>query len=278
MFLSQFRSLFMSFALLGLAVSMPACSIFQKTEKELPDEPADKLYNEGLALQHRKDWKLAGDKFKEIDRIYSHTDWGRKALLMSAYSYYEARNYDEAVTAGRRFITLYPSSPDAAYAQYIVGSAYYDEIPDVSRDQARTEKALLTLMEIERRWPNSEYAKAARRKVEAARDNLAGREMEIGRYYLKQRNFVAAVNRFRVVVSQYQTTRHVEEALARLAECYLAMGIVNEAQTAAAILGHNFPDSQWYADTHKLIRSKGLEAREDKTSWLSQTFSKIVGR
>jgi outer membrane protein assembly factor BamD len=274
----QFRSILMLFALTGAVFTLPACSIFTKAEKEVPDEPADKLYNEGLALQHRKEWKKAGDKFTEIDRIYSHTDWGRKALLLAAYSYYENKSFEEAITAGRRFLTLYPSSPDAAYAQYIVGSAYYDEIPDVTRDQARTEKALLTLLEIERRWPQSDYAKAARRKVEAARDNLAGREMSIGRYYLNQRNYIGAVNRFRVVVSQYQTTRHVEEALARLAECYLAMGIVNEAQTAAAILGHNFPDSQWYADTYKLITSKGLEAREDKGSWISQSFKKLVGQ
>ena len=269
-----FRS-FLALTLLGLALS--GCSTFGKKD-DLPDEPADKLYNEGLALQARKDWKKAGDKFNEIDRIYAYTDYGRKALLLSAYSYYEAKNYEEAITAGKRFIQLYPTNPDAAYAAYLVGSAYYDEIPDVNRDQSRTEKAMGTLMEVERRWPQSEYAKAARRKIEAARDNLAGREMVVGRYYLNQRNYVGAVNRFRVVVSQYQSTRLVEEALARLAECYLAMGIVNEAQTAAAVLGHNFPESQWYKDTYKLMQSKGLEPREDKASYISTAFKAIIGR
>jgi outer membrane protein assembly factor BamD len=267
---------FRSFLATALIVTLSACSSIKKDD--LPDEPADKLYNEGLALQQRKDWKLAGDKFNEIDRIHSYTEWGKKALLMAAYSHYEAKNYDEAVTAGRRYLQLYPSSPDAAYAAFLVGSAYYDEIPDVNRDQTRTEKAMLALIEVERRWPQSEYAKAARRKVEAAKDNLAGREMVVGRYYLNQRNYVGAVNRFRVVVSQYQSTRLVEEALARLVESYMAMGIVNEAQTAAAILGHNFPDSKWYADSYKLIQSKGLEPREDKASWMSKTFKAVIGR
>jgi outer membrane protein assembly factor BamD len=267
--------------LLSLAfVSLPlaGCSIFSKDDPlaQAPDEPADKLYNEGLALQKRGDWKTAGDKFNEIVRISSYTEWGKKALLMAAYSYYVAKDYDASINAARRYVSQYPNSPDAAYAQYLMGSAHYDQIPDVHRDQSRTEKAFLTLLEVEKRWPNSEYAKAARRKIDAARDNLAGREMTIGRYYLERREYTAAINRFRVVVSQYQTTNQIEEALARLAECYLALGIESEAQTAAAILGHNFPESQWYKDTHKLMSSKGLEPREDKGSWISQAFKKIT--
>jgi outer membrane protein assembly factor BamD len=268
----KLRNILLILMIAFMSQAMVGCSIFSKADKEIPDEPADKLYNEGLALVHRKDYKTAAQKFKEIDRTHSYSEYGRKALLMQAYTSYEARLYEDAVIAGKRYMQLYPASTDAPYAQYLIGSAYFDEIPDVSRDQARTERALLTLAEIERRWPTSEYAAAAKRKIEAARDNLAGREMEIGRYYLKQRNFVASVNRFRVVVSQYQTTRHVEEALARLVECYMAMGIVNEAQTAAAILGHNFPDSQWYRDSYKLVQSKGLEPREDKESWISKVF------
>src|SRR5262249_7929833 len=159
--------------------------------------------------------------------------------------------------AARRYVTLHPGSPDAAYAQYIIGSAYFDQIPDISRDQGRTEKAIAALEEVSRKYPDSEYALNAKRKIEVARDQLAGKEMETGRYYLNRRDFTGAINRFKIVVTQFQTTRHVEEALERLTEAYLALGIASEAQTAAAVLGHNFPDSPWYADAYRLVKSKG---------------------
>ena len=149
-----------------------------------------------------------------------------------------------ASIAAKRYITLHPGSPDAAYAQYLIASSYFDEIPDVTRDQARTEKALAALEEVIRKYPTTEYADSAKQKIEVARDQLAGKEMEIGRYYLKKKDYTGAINRFKVVVTKYQTTRHVEEALMRLTEAYMALGIIDEAQTAAAVLGHNFPDSQ----------------------------------
>src|SRR5690349_12250282 len=181
---------------------------------------------------------------------------------MTAYARYEAREYDEAISAARRYVTLHPGSADAAYAQFIIGSSYYDQIPDTTRDQARTEKAIAALEEVSRKYPDSEYAQNAKHKIEVARDQLAGKEMDIGRYYQKKKDFPGAINRFKIVVTQFQTTRHVEEALMRLAECYMALGITGEAQTAAAVLGHNFPDSRWYADAYRLVKSNGLDPSE----------------
>ena len=157
---------------------------------------------------------------------------------MSAYAYYEGRDYDEAITAAKRYVTLHPGSPDAAYAQYLIGSSYFDQIPDISRDQARTERAVQALEEVARKFPNTEYAVSAKRKMDIARDTLAGKEMLIGRAYLEKKNFTGAINRFKIVVTQYQTTRHVEEALLRLTEAYMSLGVVQEAQTAAAVLEH----------------------------------------
>ena len=172
-------------------------------------------------------------------------------------------------------MTLHPGSPDAAYAQYLIGSSYYDQILDVSRDQARADKAINSLEEVIRKYPESEYSTAAKKKIDMARDQLAGKEMDVGRYYLNKRDFIGAINRFKVVVTQYQTTRHVEEALERLTEAYISLGIIDEAQTAAAVLGHNFPDSQWYKDAFNLVKAKGLEPTENKESWISRSFKKM---
>jgi outer membrane protein assembly factor BamD len=240
------------------------------------DDPADRLYNEGLFLLNSKhDTKAAAKKFEEVDRQHPYSEWARKSLIMSAYAYYEGREYDEAISAAKRYVTLHPGTSDAAYAQFLIGSSYFDQIPDISRDQGRTEKALNALEEVARKFPNSEYAGSAKKKLEVARDQLAGKEMTIGRYYQDKRDFTAAINRFKVVVTQYQTTRHVEEALMRLTELYMSLGIVGEAQTAAAVLGHNFPDSPWYKDAYNLVRSGGLEPREDPGSYISKAFKKI---
>ena len=177
------------------------------------------------------------------------------------------------VNSAKRYVTLHPGSPDAAYAQYLIGASYYDQILDVTRDQARTDKAIDALEEVVRKYPNSEYAIQAKKKIEIARDQLAGKEMEVGRYYLEHRDFIGAINRFKVVVTQYQTTRHVEEALVRLTESYVALGITDEAQTAAAVLGHNFPDSPWYKDAYNLVKKAGQEPNENKQSWISRAFS-----
>jgi len=242
-----------------------------------PDEPADKLYNEGLTLLNKKEYVDSAKKFEEVDRQHPYSDWGRKSLLMAAFAYYEGGKYDDTIMAAKRYVTLHPGSSDAAYAQYLMASAYFDQIPDVTRDQARTERAMQVLNEVVRKFPETEYAESAKKKVEVARDQLAGKEMMVGRFYLEKRNFIGAINRFKAVVTQYQTTRHVEEALMRLTECYMSLGIVPEAQTAAAVLGHNFPTSPWYQDAYKLVQSGGAEPRENKDSWISKAFKSITG-
>jgi outer membrane protein assembly factor BamD len=252
------------------------CSYFNKDEDYVSDDPADKLYNEGLfLLNNKQDYKEAAKKFDEVDRQNPYSDWARKALLMSAYSYYQAQEYTDCISSAQRYVTLHPGSPDAAYAQYLIGSSYYDQILDISRDQARADKAINALEEVVRKYPDSEYANAAKKKIDMARDQLAGKEMEIGRFYMDKRDFIGAINRFKVVVTQYQTTRHVEEALERLTECYIALGIIDEAQTAAAVLGHNFPDSDWYKDAYKLVKNAGGEPNENKDSWISRSFKKM---
>jgi outer membrane protein assembly factor BamD len=274
------RTLIRLLLLLPILAFVPSCSTwtswFGDKEEVLPDEPADKLYNEGVyLLNERKDVKRAAKKFEEVDRQHPYSEWARKALIMSAYSYYAAGSYEESITASKRYISLHPGTPDAAYAMYLVGAAYFDQIPDVGRDQGRTERAIAALEEVTRKFPNSEYAANARRKIEGARDQLAAKEMNIGRYYQSKKNFIGAINRFKIVVTQYQTTRHVEEALMRLTECYMTLGIVPEAQTAAAVLGHNFPESAWYKDAYQMVKGQGFEPYENNGSWISRAFRKI---
>ena len=273
---STSRRVLRTLSLLVLAASLGACSSLWGKDETPPDEPADRLYNEGLYLLNNKsDPSKAVKKFEEVDRQHPYSEWARKSLIMSAYAYYQSGSYDESVTASKRYIALHPGSPDAAYAQFLIGSSYYDEIPDITRDQARTEKALAALDEVVRKYPTSEYAVTAKQKMEVARDQLAGKEMQIGRYYLEKKDYTGAINRFKVVVTKYQTTRHVEEALERLTEAYMSLGIVGEAQTAAAVLGHNFPDSEWYKHAYNLVKGGGLEPNENKGSWISKAFKKV---
>jgi outer membrane protein assembly factor BamD len=269
-------------SLILLALPLSGCGTgalwdkFTAKDDTFVDEPADKLYNEGLYLMNeKKDSKAAEKKFEEVDRQHPYSDWARKSLLMSAYASYQSADYDGCIGAATRYVTLHPGSPDAAYAQYLIAASHYDQIPDISRDQGRTEKAMSALEEVIRKYPTSEYAVSAKAKLEGARDQLAGKEMEIGRYNLEKRNFTGAINRFKTVVTQYQTTRHVEEALERLTEAYMALGIVQEAQTAAAVLGHNFPDSKWYKDAYNIVKSGGGEPTENRGSWISRAFKKV---
>ena len=236
-----------------LAAPLGACeslgSLFGKEDVLGPDEPPEKLYNEGVfLLDKRRDFKAASKKFEEVERQHPYSEWARKALIMVAY---------------------------AAYAQFLIGSSYYEQIPDVSRDQGRTEKAIAALEEVSRKYPDSEYAQNAKQKIERARDQLAGKEMVTGRYYIRRKDFIGAINRFKIVVTQYQTTRPVEEALTRQTEAYMALGVASEAQTAAAVLGHNFPDSPWYVDAYRLVKAGGFEPAENKGSWISRAFAKI---
>ncbi|MBX2804460.1 MAG: outer membrane protein assembly factor BamD [Hyphomicrobiales bacterium] len=237
---------------------------------------AEELFKEANAALDEEQYSGAATKFEEVDRQYPYSEEARESILMAAYSYQKAGKSPEAVASARRYLTLHPGTKEAALAQHIVAEAYYERINDASRDQSDTKAAIVELETLINRYPDSKYVEQARKRVRLARDIIAAAEMNIGRWYQDRGQFLAAINRYRTVVSDYQNTAHVEEALMRLTECYYTLGIVNEAQTAAAILGHNFPDSKWYKDAYALLEAKGLEPREDSGSWLSRQWNEIV--
>lgn len=240
-------------------------------------EPADVLYNQGLANLNAGRLDEASKKFDAVDRQHPYSEWARKSMVMGAFADYRKGSYDEAISSAKRYLALYPSTDDAPYAQYIIGLSYYRQIKDVTQDQKEARQTLQTMQDLVTRWPTSEYVDDAKEKIRFANDQLAGKEMQIGRYYLERREYIAAVKRFRTVVENYSNTRHVEEALARLTESYYAMGLTSEAQTAAAVLGTNYPDSPWYKDSYKLLQSNGLSPRENAGSWISKAGKLITG-
>jgi outer membrane protein assembly factor BamD len=265
-------------ALIASFIALAGCSLFGKKEvADEPDVPAGELYNQALFLMQEGKLRQAVTRFDEVDKQHPYTEYARKALIMSAFTNYRLGRYDDCVESAKRYLSLYPSSDDAGYAQYMIGQSYFKQIPDVTRDQESTQRALDAMQQVIDRYPNSEYVDDAQKAILVARDQLAGKEMQIGRYYLERKEYPAAINRFKVVVQEYANTRQVEEALYRLTTAYYAMGIVPEAQTAAAVLGHNFPDSQWYKDAYKLLQSGGLEPQENKSSWISKAFSFVTG-
>ncbi len=246
-------------------------------KKELsPDTPPDKLFAEANALLDKSEWTKAAERFEEVDRQHPYAQEARRSIVMAAFAYEKAGKSVEAVAAARRYIAMHPGTKEAALAQHIITSCYFDRINDPKRDQTDTKKALTELETLIRRYPDSQYVETAKRRLKLSRDVLAGAEMDVARYYQKQGNFLAAVNRYKSVVTDYQSTAHVEEALMRLTECYLSLGIVNEAQTAAAVLGHNFPESKWYKESYALLKGGGLEPHEDSGSWISRTWKKAV--
>ncbi|WP_299363302.1 outer membrane protein assembly factor BamD [uncultured Paracoccus sp.] len=214
--------------------------------------------------------------FGEVERLYPYSEWAKRALIMQAYSYHRARQYEEARGAAQRFIDSYPGDVDEAYARYLLALSYYDQIDEVGRDQGLTFQALQALRDVIERHPDSEYARSAILKFDLAFDHLAGKEMEIGRYYLKRGNYTASVNRFRVVVEDYQTTSHTPEALMRLVEAYLALGLTDEAQTAGAILGYNFQSSPFYQDAYAQLRGRGLTATAQGDNWLTDVYRQVI--
>jgi len=236
----------------------------------VPDVPAEDIYNQGLAKMNAHDYEGATKKFGEIEKQHPSTEWARKALVMQTFAQFQKPAYDDAVASAQRYIGLYPNSPDTAYVYYLAGMSYYNQVPDVMRDQGPAEKSLMIFQQLIDKYPKSEYVPEARQKMQVARDQLAAKEMQVGRFYLTRKNYPAAINRFHDVLGKYQTTRHTEEALYRLTEAYLAMGVQNEAQTAAAILGHNYPDSQWYRDAIAQLKGEGLAPHEYTDSWLSK--------
>ena len=242
-----------------------------------PAVPADQLYNEALANIDAGDPEQARKKLSKLDRQHPYSPFARKSGVMSTYLAYRQGNYADAISTGRRFVQLYPAHEEVPYVLYLVGMSNYRQIVDVTRDQKAARGTYEAMKQVVDRYPESEYAEDARTKMRFARDQLAGKEMLVGRYYQERREHLAAINRFRTVVEQYEDTRHVEEALGRLTESYYALGLASEAQTAAAVLGHNFPDSPWYRDSYALLEKGGLRPLENSGSWISRAAKAIVG-
>ena len=259
-----------------LVVSLAACA---PAPKQLPLEnyTAEEIFKRGeLELEVNKKPKDALLYFQEAERLYPYTEWAKRALIMQAFTLHETKNYEEARVAAQRYLDFYPGEEDAAYAQYLMALSYYDQIDEVGRDQGLTFQALQALREVIEQYPDSEYAKSAILKFDLAFDHLAAKEMEIGRYYLKGRHYTAALNRFRVVVQDFQTTTHTAEALERLVECYLGLGLNEEAQTAGAILGFNYQSSPFYQDAFNLLKKRGLSPEARGTSWLATIYRQMV--
>lgn len=254
----------------GLAVGLIGCA---SEEPEIPDQPAEVLYTNAQNALEEGRAAEAARMFEEVERQHPYSSWATQALIMAAYSYYLMDDYDSAIPALENFIQLHPGNRNAAYAFYLRALSYYEQIADVTRDQGNTEEAQRALSDVIARFPNTPYARDASLKLDLVRDHLAGKEMEVGRYYLQRDMYLAAINRFRTVVEQYQTTTHVPEALHRLVEAYLSLGINEEAQAAGAVLGYNYPGTDWYQDSYNLLVSRDLQPQEPaEGSWLQGAF------
>ncbi len=258
---------------LAAILLLTSCS---SEEVAYEERPVEEIYNQAMDRLLRGDSQLAAIDFDEVERQHPYSVWARKSQLMAAYSHYLDDKYDEAIFAAQRFLQLHPGNRDAPYAYYLIAISYYEQIADVGREQKITELALEALQEVVNLYPTSEYARDARLKIDLARDHLAGKEMEIGRYYLERGHHGAAINRFRQVVEIYQTTSHVPEALHRLTEAYLALGIVEEARNTAAVLGHNYPGSEWYVDSYALLTGEDFRVdKDDDQPWYSRFWISV---
>ncbi len=258
----------LSAAVLALPLLAGCSGDSDKDKSTYQERPVEDLYNQAMNDLNEEDYQKAAKDFDEVERQHPYSVWATKAQLMAAFALYQRNKFDEAIVALDRFIQLHPSHKDAPYAYYLKALCYYEQIVDVGRDQKITEQAMKSLQEVVDRFPNSKYARDAKLKVDLARDHMAGKEMNIGRYYEKQGQYLAAINRFRNVVDNYQTTTHVPEALHRLIECYEALGLTEEAKRAGAVLGYNYPGSEWYTDSYKLVEGKPEPQAEDKgSSW-----------
>jgi len=246
--------------------------------KLLNPDPPGKMYAEADALLQKGRHEESAKKFEDLDRDHPYAPEARRAMVMAGYAYYKAGRYPEAIEAAKRYTTMHPGTKDAPLAHHIIASSHFDEMKDPTRDQSATRKALTELKVLTTRYPDSPYAKQAENRILLCEDALAASEMTVGRYYLKKGNQVAAINRFKTVVADYQTTAHVEEALMRLTESYMSLGIQNEAQSAAAVLGHNFPQSRWYNDSYALLQKVGLKPEMNSKSWVGQQWKSEIKR
>ena len=251
-------------AALGLAILvLSACGTSKKEKLAYVERPAELIYNQAVNQMDRGDWGDAKLLFQEVERQHPFSKWARRSMLMSAYASYRSADYDESVAMAQRFIGLHPGSDSAPYAYYLIAINYYDQIYDVGRDQATTTSAEAALQQVVRRYPDSDYARDARLKLELTHDHLAGKEMSIGRYYLKENQQLAAIGRFKTVVSQYETTSQTEEALHRLVESYVSIGIIQEAKLVGSVLGYNYPNSKWYEDSYELLENYGVNLDDE---------------
>lgn len=263
-------------SLLALACSaLSGCASSDAARALNPDPPA-KMYADADTLLAKGRFEEAGKKFEDLDRDHPYASESRRGMVMAAYSYYKGQKYPEAIAAARRYTTLHPGTKDAALAHHVIASSYFAEIKDPGHDQTAARRALAELKILATRYPESTYARQAENRMRICEDNIAASEMTVGRYYLKTGNYVAAINRFKVVVADYQTTPHVEEALMRLTEAYVSLGVVEEAQTAAAVLGHNYPSSKWYQSAYATLQGQGLKPAINSGSWISQQMKKLI--
>ncbi|WP_091300486.1 outer membrane protein assembly factor BamD [Gemmobacter aquatilis] len=260
-----------------LAAILAGCGGGASKEPALDKMSAEQIYKLGeFSLEEEGKPEDAVRYFSEVERLYPYSDWARRALIMQAFTYHKNKEYEDSRAAAQRFLDYYPGDDDAAYAKYLMALSYYDQIDEVGRDQGLTYQALQALRDVIEEYPDSEYARSAILKFDLAFDHLAGKEMEIGRYYLKRGNYTAAINRFRVVVQDFQTTSHTAEALHRLVEAYLSLGLTDEAQTAAAILGHNYQASPFYEDSYALLGQQGLKPEAKGDSWLTKIYRQVI--
>lgn len=266
-----------------LASGLAACGGGDRVRESVQfvDEPVAQLYGRAAEYMDRRRWPEALAGFEEVERQHPYSSWARRAMLMEAYVQYQSNDYDAAIEDAQRFVSLHPGNENAPYAYYIIAICHFERILDVGRDQATTERALAALQDVVRRFPDSDYARDARLKMDMVYDQLAGKEMEIGRFYLTRDQHLAAINRFRNVVENpnFQRSTHVEEALHRLVESYVSVGMTEEAQRMAAILGHNYPGGEWYPRTYALMQQSGVSqvnAEEaERRGWFSRTFGSV---
>ena len=281
------RSLRASFLALGLGTALAGCSWLgldkddatndlNKDAAQYNERPVEQIYADAWAQINKREWANAAKQFDEVDRQHPYSVWARRAMLMSAFCSYEGNNYTDAVSTADQYISLHPGSHEVAYAFYLKAISLYEQIVDVNRDQANTQGALVALQDVVQRFPDTEYARDATLKIDLTQDHLAGKEMAVGRYYLTRGDYIGAINRFRVVVEQYQTTPQIAESLERLTEAYYSLGLNSEAQTAAAVLGANYPGSEWYTDAYGILKGRNLRPVEDKNSWMSKAFHRIM--
>lgn len=262
-------------AVLGLGL-LTACGLGDPGLENIDAYSAQEIFQRGEQELARGRGKKSAQFFGEIERLYPYTEWSRRALIMQAMAYHSDKDFPNSRASAQRYLDIYPGTQDAAYAQYLLALSYYDQIADVGRDQGLTFQALQALRTLIEQYPDSEYTASAVLKFDLAFDHLASKEMEVGRYYLARKNYAAAARRFRVVVEDFQTTTHTPEALHRLTESYLSLGLTGEAQTAGAILGHNYRGTDWYEDSYALLRGNGLEARSVGDNWLSAIYRQMI--